>query len=278
MSMTISINGAGKTDFEQNIYAKKGDTGAKAAGKMNTVFTNTKAVPETNSESREIGMFGNENAAVDKGKNKLSKKAQKDRDENIAYLKENDIKYKENKDGSIEYDYADHHEKLSWNGDNSIVELTYEGGIKIEDKFNHSKEIQSTIATNEETGLRQETVRNADGNVTMQNYKKDASGKYVSTNEFMLTDLGDNLGKVYTGADIAKLFNSEGFDPEEFFKFTAAGAQNVDLLRDGGSVHVLLNDGTAIFYENGIGQNGNVCIKLANGEEYYDKDGNLIAN
>lgn len=48
--MTISINGAGKTDFEQNLYAKKGDAGAKVTGKMNTVFTNTKAVSETNSE------------------------------------------------------------------------------------------------------------------------------------------------------------------------------------------------------------------------------------
>lgn len=211
----------------------------------------------------------------------MSEASKNDKADMLNYLKEKNIDYKENADGSVEYEFEGNHEKLYWEGDNSISQSSYKNSRTIESNYNFSDKTQNFKITDENSGFRQETISDIDGSKKTINYKKDENGEYIQTNEFLLSNLGDDAGKIYTGAEIAKLFNSEGFDlktAEKFFRATATGADNVDMRRDGGSISVNLSDGTQILYENGIFDKGNVLISNDNGDEYYDKEGNKITN
>lgn len=209
----------------------------------------------------------------------LNENAQKEKNDNIAFLKEKNIPYKENADGSVEYEIDGHIEKLSWDGDNSIVEFKYSNGNTVKNSYNN-KDKSSTLAfTNAESGLKQEIITSSEGYTTTKNYKQNENGDFAETNEFLLVSSGQEGGDIYTGSEIAKMFNSENFDVDSakaFFQKSGVGVLDVGTIRDGGSIEVRLLDGTNILYENGMTDNGNVRISGERVEEYYDKDGNKV--
>lgn len=212
----------------------------------------------------------------------ISENAQKARKSTIEFLKRENIPYKENPDGSIECEYDGHKEKYSYSGDTGIIELTYPNGNKIHETETYSGEnakIVSSVITNEEAGSMQVLKYDEAGIPTAQNYVKDKNGELVETDDFMFTAYDENGGNIYTGADISKLFNSEGFNidsAKEFFENTYnVTASDINLLRDGGSIEIKLSDGTVIYQDNAfMTGDGSVTITKPDGAvEKYSRDG-----
>ncbi len=215
----------------------------------------------------------------------ISEEAQKAKNTNIEYFKQNNISYKENPDGSIEAEYEGTKEKYSYSGDTELIELTGLNGNNIEETYNYSGEnvkFESAVVTNEESGVKQVVKYDEAGVPVAQNYKKDENGEFIETDDFMFTTYDENGGNIYTGADLAKMFNSEGFNEasvNEFFGHSyGVNVVDVNLLRDGGSFEVTLQDGTVIYQDKAfMTGDGSVSITKPDGTvEKYSRDGERV--
>ena len=215
----------------------------------------------------------------------ISENAQKAKNSIIEYNKQNNIPYKENPDGSIEVEYNGTKEKYTYSGDTELVEVNCPNGNNIEETYNYAEEngkLESAVITSDNNGIRQVLKYDEAGVPAVQNYKKDENGEFVETDDFMFTTYDNDGGNVYTGADLARMFNSEGFNEEsvnEFFRNSyGVNVVNVNLLRDGGSFEVTLQDGTVIYQDKEfmLGD-GSISITKPDGTvEKYSRDGERV--
>ena len=153
---------------------------------------------------------------------------------------------------------------------------------EIENYSEENPKLLSTVITNGNTGARQVIKYDEAGVPAVQNYKKDSNGEFVETKDFMFANYKENGVNIYTGADLARMFNSEGFNEEsvnEFFGNSyGVNVVDVNLLRDGGSLEVKLQDGTVIYQDNAfMTGDGSVSITKPDGTvEKYSRDGERV--
>lgn len=200
----------------------------------------------------------------------LGEAAQKEREANIAFLQKKGIDYKENADGSIEYDLNGEKIKDSYNGNSFTNETLYPdksvSGFTIDFTTN---ELQESVV-NADGNLRQELEFDSDNKLkSVKYYTKNSNGEFEQTDKFVGVSSKDRT--FYTGSDIAKMFGDDGFnlaskdEAAKFFKSISPEYQFTNGFRDG-SVEVTMTNGTVIKYEKPM-------LGLAEPRVIIEKDG-----